>query len=521
VESGATTWSLRLKSLPMLLLAAALIAGIGIRCFDLALEPLSFDEAASVYIAKLPVSEVLEKNGAYNSSPPAMLVLLHFVLKLGDSEAFVRAVSVLSGIAAILAVYQLARHLNPKGYVPAAAALLFALSEQQVLLSRQFRVYALGELFVALGFLAALAFARRPSWIRASLTAILFFLGMQVQYAAGPFFAAVGLAVVCGRDSFGPEWRVRLRQLALVVGASVLGMIAVYQTALSYQMYAGRGTSYAQTLYSPSSPWFEISIAFLIHTWLLIQGGLDLTGMPWSGAVLTLFCLYGAWRLASIRPRDPYLLTACYSVLAFALLSLANLYPYGATRQCLILTLPLYGFAAVGLIDGVSCESKTRRAIAVSLLALVAVGFAVGIPVPHRDTLPDDTADLRDGIRLLQRNWQPGDITFVSPGAFPIFDYYVTRMPIGPWIAAEGWNEWMQDERVWQGLVGSEPPYSDQLDALLRTNNRVWMLYSHYHPGEMTLDELAVRRGWKPHIQTIVRQRGDGGEGNELYLFRR
>ncbi len=237
-------WSLRLKSLPMLLLAVALIAGIGIRSSDLAREPLSFDEAASVYIAKLSISEVLEKNGAYNSSPPAMLVLLHFALKLGDSEAFVRAVSVLSGIAAIFVVYQLARHLNPTGYVPATAALLFALSEQQVLLSRQFRVYALGELFGALGFLAALALARRPSWSRASLTAFLFFLGMQVQYAIGPFFAAVGLAVVCGKDSFGPEWRVRFRQLALVAGASVLGVIAVYQTTLSYQMYAGRGTSY-------------------------------------------------------------------------------------------------------------------------------------------------------------------------------------------------------------------------------------------------------------------------------------
>ena len=70
--------------------------------------------------------------------------------------------------------------------------------------------------------------------------------------------------------------------------------------------------------------------------------------------------------------------------------------------------------------------------------------------------------------------------------------------------------------------MGTEPPYADQLDQLLRSNSRVWMLYSHYHPREMRLGELAASRGWGD-IHTILqsRQADDMGEGNELYLFER
>lgn len=514
---------------PAPLLAAALIAGISLRIGDLARAPLSFDEAASVYIARMPLSSVLEKNGAFNSSPPAMLLLLHFVLKVGDSEEFVRAISILAGIATIGVVYLIGKHLHPMRYSGALAALLFALSSQQIVLSRQFRVYALGELFGALGLLAALAFARRPSWSSAGLAGFLFFVGIQVQHAIAPFFAAVGMALVCQRREIQVPWRVRLGHLALIAGAAALGIGVLYESALKYQLYAGRGTSYLSSLFLSSPSWPETVGLFLIFSWRLIESGLKLEGVPWSGTVLTLFCVRGAWLLAKRNGRDPYLIATLYSILVFGMLSVANYYPYGPVRQCLILTLPLYGLAAVGVLQAVSIASKIRHRVTPATLALLLLGFVVGLAgrtwparAPDIESIEIDgkAGDFREGMRALQTGWKPGDAIFVPPGSFPIFDYYSRRFAARPWIAAEGSMEWMQDERAWRAMVELEPAYAGQLDALMHSGARVWMLYSHYHPGEMRFPALAARRGWMDQVQTIMRGRGlEVGEGNELYLF--
>jgi hypothetical protein len=506
----------------ILLIAAALVAGISLRIGDLAWEPLSFDEAASVYIARQPFFSVLEKNGAFNSSPPTMLLLLHFVLKVGDSEEFVRAISVLGGIAAIGVVYQIGKHLHPmRDYSGALAALLFALSSQQILLGRQFRVYALGELFGALGLLAALGFARRPSWSSAGLTGILFFIGIQVQYAIAPFFAAVGLALICRRQEISALWRVRFGQLALIAGAAVLGIGVVYESALKYQMYSGRGTSYSSTLFSSSHFGLQTIILLLLKSWQLIESGVALEGVPWSGTVLTLFCVRGSWSLVKRNGRDPYLIATFCSMLLFAVLSVANYYPYGPIRQCLILTLPFYGLAAVGVLDAVSSTSMVGRGVALAMLTILPLSLA-GTLVNHAIKVDTKTGDFRKGMEALQARWKPGDVIFIPPGSFPIFDYYSRRFTARQWIAAEGSVEWMQDERAWRAIVKSEPPYTIQLDTLMHSNGRVWMLYSHYHPGEMTFPELAARRGWTDQVETIMQGRGsETGEGNELYLFHR
>jgi hypothetical protein len=515
---------------PALLFAGALVVGISLRIGSLAQAPLNFDEAECVYIARMPLSSVLEKNGAFNSSPPAMLLLLHFVLKLGDSEEFVRAISVLAGIATIGVVYQIGKQIDQTRYCGALAALLFALSSQQILLSRQFRVYALGELFGALGLLAALAFARRPNWVSASLTGLLFFIGIQVQYANAPFFASVGFALLYRRNGISALGRAKLGHLALIAGVAVLGIGVAYESALKYQMYPGRGTSYASTLFSSSS-WLEEAILFLVQSWYLIVSGLSLEGMPWSGLVLTVFCVSGAWLLARRNGRDPYLVATFASILVFAMLSVANYYPYGPVRQCLILTLPLYGLAALGVADAVSSASWTRRVVVLATLALLPLGSAVRLASHTRPGQPADPngsemrakgGDFREAMRVLQTSWKAGDAIFVPPGSFPIFDYYSRRFPIRPWIAAEGSMEWMQDERAWPALIKSEPAYATQLDALTHSSSRIWIPYSHYHPGEMSFPTLAARHGWMDRVETVMSGRmSEVGEGNELYLFHR
>jgi hypothetical protein len=219
-----------------------------------------------------------------------------------------------------------------------------------------------------------------------------------------------------------------------------------------------------------------------------------------------------------------FLVATTCSFVIFGLLSAASYYPYGPVRQCLILTLPVYGLAAVGVTQILSYVPATARAaLAVPIVVgLVLITGAFIYAGNHRE--PGLTAtrdgDFREGLRLIRAQSRPGDIIFVAPGSFPIFDYYSRRSESPAWVAAQGSIEWMQDERAWRHMTGTEPPYAPQLDTLLKSHARVWMIYSHYHPGEMKLPQLAARRAWTKHVQSILQGRGvEAGEGLELYLY--
>ncbi len=126
-----------------LALLAIMVLGLALRAYHLATQSIWLDEAYSVWIAKLSVSQMIAEAAANDNHPPLYYLLLHYwALVFGTSESAVRFLSLVFGVLAIPMIYAVGRQLFNKeaGLV---AALLLALSAFNVQYSQETRMYIL------------------------------------------------------------------------------------------------------------------------------------------------------------------------------------------------------------------------------------------------------------------------------------------------------------------------------------------------------------------------------------------
>jgi 4-amino-4-deoxy-L-arabinose transferase-like glycosyltransferase len=128
------------------------LAALFVRLPGLSIDPLWLDEANTVLIASRGFSAILDALGR-DGNPPLFYFLLHVWMGVfGNSEAAVRALTLLFGIASLVAVHAAARSLFPaRGGVALAAAALVAIGPLHVYYSQEARMYTLTPL---LGVLA-------------------------------------------------------------------------------------------------------------------------------------------------------------------------------------------------------------------------------------------------------------------------------------------------------------------------------------------------------------------------------
>jgi hypothetical protein len=106
-------------------------------------DDLWYDEAFSYAVAKRPFFEmvrVLHTGG--DTNPPLYTLLLHFWLKLGDSDWWIKGLSLTCGMLTVLMLYALGRRIAGP-MVGLMAALLFVVSGWGVYYSIEARPYAL------------------------------------------------------------------------------------------------------------------------------------------------------------------------------------------------------------------------------------------------------------------------------------------------------------------------------------------------------------------------------------------
>ena len=107
------------------------------------------DELASFQRAHLSIPQLLKE---LRGNQPLYEVFLHFWIKLGNSDLFVRIPSLIFGVLGVYFLYQLAKSLE-KDKTSFTAGLLLAFSPLHILFSRINRVYSLLTLLVILSWL--------------------------------------------------------------------------------------------------------------------------------------------------------------------------------------------------------------------------------------------------------------------------------------------------------------------------------------------------------------------------------
>ncbi len=197
-----------------LALWAVLAGALLVRAWHLGARSLWTDEGSTWSAATAPLHELIRLCAEKDASPPLFYLLTAGAMKLGDTEAHLRLVSLLASLALVWLTYRLARLVAGRAHATLAAALT-ALSPYQLLYAQEARTYMLvGTLTVWALYLFARAVVldRRRAWAPFVLASA---LALYTQSIAG-----LGLGVQGACVALLPEARRRWRPWLLAQAAA-------------------------------------------------------------------------------------------------------------------------------------------------------------------------------------------------------------------------------------------------------------------------------------------------------------
>lgn len=155
--------------MPTLALVGVLLLALGLRLYRIDAQSFWYDEGTSVVLATRDLPTIAQ-GAAADIHPPLYYFLLHYWEGLfGQSEAAVRSLSALMGVALVFLTWGIGKRLF--GTITAlAGALLVAVSPVAVYYSQETRMYTQAAMFGAAAFLAMLAFVQ--NWRPAATTEV-------------------------------------------------------------------------------------------------------------------------------------------------------------------------------------------------------------------------------------------------------------------------------------------------------------------------------------------------------------
>ncbi len=454
------------------------LGGAWLRWRQIGEQGLWIDEAFSIWMARLPLAEMLAWLTHIDQHPPLYYGLLHGWLALGESEATVRSLSALLGAATIPVLWLTSRRL----FGPAAAigaALLLAASPFHVRFGQEIRMYALLS-FNAAAALLALAHlftgdTRRRWWVVYVLftaltlfshnTALLF--PVAVNAAAPAVWAALRLRKAAQERLDLPplrDW--------LVAQAAVLLLWSPWAWSFVRQVRMVDAEFWIQP---PTRATIVDTLAVFFGDWLP-------HGNDWFWAVLVgalLLGIVGAWRRAGAVTL--LLVLAALPFVAELLISLRR--PIFYDRTLIWTTLPLFLLLGAGLrllqmpaAEGRAEAQWTRRGAGVGAALLLAAVLAGGYMslVNYYDHYQKE--EWREAAAWASARLRPQDLLlFNATWAQIPFDFYVDRD--GAAVARHGAPVDLFDAGVLEPIMTeADVP---RLREVIAPHACIWLVYSH------------------------------------------
>lgn len=148
-----------------MMFAAVLLIAVLLRLINIS-QSFWLDEAAQVIESARPLGE--QFNIASDFHPPLFHLLLHFWMKVGNSEIWIRMLSVIFGICSIIILYKIGLSVGKKSQA-IMASLLLAISPYHIWYSQEARPYML---FVFISLLSSYLLIREK-WVLYTVTIIL------------------------------------------------------------------------------------------------------------------------------------------------------------------------------------------------------------------------------------------------------------------------------------------------------------------------------------------------------------
>ena len=387
----------------LLLGAVALASALSAR--SLGSSSLWFDETTSVEIARLEWRSLFDYVIREELNMSFYHALLHVWISIvGDGEAAVRSLSIVTGMATLPVLYVLGERLfGPR--VGVVASLLLAPNVVFVEFAREARGYALLVLLVTASsylFVRALDENRWLLWAA--------FILVSAAAAYTHFFAALAVLAQAGSLPFrggGLPW-FRLASSGILV--SLLALPVVLYVALG-----GEGSK-IDWLPAPTLTSIYTFFRWLTETWAIF---LVFFFAGAAAVVLT----YREWvrRGRSVELWRYALLLSWLAIPVLVAFAASFVKPVFYDRYLVVCLPPLILLVARGL-----CEIRSRAVLAAVLLGIVTLSVRAELNCHDCKRLRDDW---RAATLHVLSNTQPGDGIFFDPGWLKTpFDHYAHRL---------------------------------------------------------------------------------------------
>jgi len=223
--SSRARWARRLT---LFILVAA---GTVIRLLSLARKPFWFDETFSAALARMRWGSLLRvlawREANMSLYYLTLRIWLHLVPQPGQSEFFIRSLSVIFAAATIPAIYWLSRQLYPNDRrVALLAATLLTFNAYQVRYAQEARAYSLFLLLATLSSGFLVAYVRDPSRTHRRFYILCSILAVYAHLYALLLLAAQALALRCW-DRRDPDARrtADLRRIGATIAVAVLPLV--------------------------------------------------------------------------------------------------------------------------------------------------------------------------------------------------------------------------------------------------------------------------------------------------------
>lgn len=449
-EAAVPPWS-RVDSIAILAITAF---GTGLRLYHLGTRSLWFDEGFSAGIALMRWPDFLRVNSGLTANMALYYLLLKFWMPLGHTDAWTRGLSVLFGIAAIPAMYWLARKMfNSPAAI--AAALLLASNAFHVKYSQEARAYSLVALLCIVSCILLLRATEKTTtraWLAWSLVS--------------------ALAVIAHTYA------------VLVVGAEVVWAFLVLPARERWRLFA-------------AVRWFVL--ALVPYAVAMTRGGTGAIGwlQPFTlrrfGETMVQICGNAGWTLPVLlaagcagvfwmrrEERRGFALAAMWAILPFAAVIAMSpihslLYP-----RYMIVCVP-----GIVLMAAVAAARLPRVLTVLWLLAAVSVSLWATVQYYEHDFLPHD--DWRATSAYVRSHAAPSDLLlFYTWQGTLAYHYYLWQAdrsaprPDPNYLRYSNIAELLQDQPA---------------DA-----QRVWVVFDHF--GGSDPNEIWIR-GWFSQHYTI------------------
>ncbi len=408
--------------------SCVLLGAWALRLYRLGAQSLWYDEGYCVFVASLPIGEIVRWT-AREFIPPLYHVLLAFWVHLaGRSEFAIRLLSVLTGIPAVAAFVPLGRalHSHRAGLL---AGLLAAVAPFYVWHSQDARMYMPQALFGLLGTLCLLHALRVPSRRRWWIGLALADAATLYAHTTGGFLLAFHALVVFVAGICSGRWALWARG-----GAALAAALLAWTPWFTY----------AFPLVGQNAGYWPGRLNWLFIAWGAARGfvtGQVLSGTRATAALVAwgVGCLTGlAVLLIARRWKTALFLLAYFAVPVTVMSWLFRDVPKFAPRYLIIASPPVVLLPAIGvaslqvgkLANLQTCKlanlqtCKLAHLFAVLVCTVLAVTAGLGLHNWYFDPA-FAKSDFRMAARLVRREIQPDEIALIVPGhAFPVWQYY-------------------------------------------------------------------------------------------------